>query len=71
MANYKLSHEAKADLKRIYQYGVREFGVTQTDKYFDTLFIRFSEIAENPTQYPAEVMNIIGRQDIEEYLKSH
>lgn len=98
MENYKLSQEAKADLKRIYQYGVREFGVAQADKYFDTLFNRFNEIAENPTHYSTvdhikegyrrcpcgsdniyyhikdgivEIMNIIGRQDIEEYLKNN
>jgi len=34
MGNYKLSENAKADLIRIHQYGVREFGEAQADKYF-------------------------------------
>lgn len=98
MATYQLSQDAKSDLKRIYKYGIREFGEAQADKYFKALFTRFEEIAENPLHYQlvdhiregyrrclcgsdniyyrignnnVEIMNIIGKQDIEEYLKSN
>ena len=37
MDSYKLSQEAKADLRRIYQRGVSEFGVVQADRYFDNI----------------------------------
>lgn len=98
IVTYKLSQDAKADIKRIYQYGVENFGEAQADKYFEALFNRFAEIAENPKQYQTvhhikqsyrrcpcgsdniyyriiddivEIMSIIGRQDIEEYLKNN
>ena len=98
MGSYRLSKDAKSDIKRIYRRGVFEFGEEQADKYFNTLFIRFEEIAENPFQYQlvehikegyrrspcgsdniyyridgevTEIMNIIGRQDIKEYLKNN
>ncbi len=98
MANYKLSQDAKSDLKRIYKHGVREYGEAQADKHFEALFIRFEDIAENPYHYQlvdhikegyrrspcgsdniyyrikndiAEIMNIIGRQDIEKSLKNN
>ena len=51
MGSYKLSHDAKSDLKRIYRRGVLEFGEERADKHFDAFFIRFEEIAENPFQY--------------------
>lgn len=38
MANYKLSNAAKGDLIRIHHFGVHKFGMTQTDKYFDTFY---------------------------------
>jgi putative addiction module CopG family antidote len=41
MASYKLSKEAKSDLKKIYRYGVVNFGEKQADKYFHAFFIRF------------------------------
>ncbi len=76
MATYKLSQAAKSDLKRIYKHGVREFGEAQADKYFEDFFTRFEEIAENLFHYQlvnhiVEIMNIIGKQDIEEYLKNN
>jgi len=97
MGSYRLSQDAKSDLKRIYRRGVFEFGEERADKYFDALFIRFKEIADNPCQYQlvdhikqgyrrspcgsdniyyridgntAEIMNIIGRQDVTEHLKN-
>ena len=51
MANYKLTEFAKDDLRRIYRYGVINFGEKQADLYFDALFERFAEIAENPLKY--------------------
>ena len=53
MANYRINEDAKADLQRIYRRGVLEFGKAQADRYFDALFDRFEEIAEQPLQYQA------------------
>ena len=51
MANYRLSAEAKDDLTRIYEYGAEKYGEKQADIYFDKLFERFEQIAENPLLY--------------------
>ncbi len=53
MANYKLSEVAKEDLIRIYNYGVKTFSVTQAEKYFNTFFEYFEEIAERPFSFEA------------------
>jgi hypothetical protein len=37
MVSCRISNEAKEDLIRIHHYGVEKFGVTQADKYFDSL----------------------------------
>ncbi len=50
MARYKLSKDAADDLKR---HGVLTFGLAQADRYFDALFERFDELAENPLLYCA------------------
>jgi toxin ParE1/3/4 len=95
MASYRLSEQAKEDLRRIYRRGLREYGEAQADEYYNALFDRFEEIAEQPLLYPAvddiregyrrsvcgvdsiyyriegetvEIMAIIGRQDVEEWL---
>ena len=95
MATYRLSENAKEDLRRIYRRGLREYGEAQADEYYNALFDRFEEIAEQPFLYPAvddiregyrrsvcgvdsiyyrieggtvEIMAIIGRQDVEEWL---
>lgn len=39
MGNYKLSEDAKTDLIRIHQRGVREHGQTQADKYYMAFLI--------------------------------
>ena len=44
MADYRLSNLAKEDLIRIHRYGVDKFGMTQADKYFDS-------IAKNPFSF--------------------
>ena len=53
MAHYQLSKEAKADLIRIHQYGVVNFGEAQADKYFNTFFDKFELIAAQPYQFQA------------------
>jgi len=53
MANYRLSEDAKADLNRIYQRGVREFGEALADKYYDAFFDRFEQLAKQPQLYQA------------------
>jgi toxin ParE1/3/4 len=53
MAKYRLSNEAKNDLIRSYQYGVKKFGMTQADKYFESFFKYFDIIAERPFSFEA------------------
>ena len=53
MARYKLSKDAADDLKRLFRHGVLTFGLAQADRYFDALFERFDELAENPLLYRA------------------
>ncbi|WP_394906987.1 type II toxin-antitoxin system RelE/ParE family toxin [uncultured Mesonia sp.] len=53
MAQYKLSNEAKTDLVRIHHYGIKKFGLTQADKYFETFFEYFDIIAEQPFSFEA------------------
>tara|TARA_R100000655_G_scaffold96785_1_gene139459 strand:- start:190 stop:474 length:285 start_codon:yes stop_codon:yes gene_type:complete len=48
MSNYTLSNVAKEDLIRIHQFGVKRFGETQADKYFNRFFEYFNLIAEQP-----------------------
>ena len=50
--HYKINLEAKDDLKRIYFYGVQQWGEQQADSYFNNLFEYFSEISVNPKQFP-------------------
>ena len=51
--SYKLSLEAKEDLRRIYRYGFKNWGEEQADKYYFSFFECFDLIAENPTMYQA------------------
>lgn len=48
MTEYRLSNAAKEDLIRIHHFGVKKFGITQADKYFNTFFDYFEIIAESP-----------------------
>lgn len=48
MDNYILSETAKADLIRIHQYGLKIFGESQADKYFNQFFENFERISKNP-----------------------
>jgi toxin ParE1/3/4 len=52
MVSYKLSNRATADLVRIWLRGLREYGLEQADKYYNTLFDRL-ELAENLFLYQA------------------
>ena len=51
MVKYRLTNEAKEDLIRIHHYGVRKFGMTQADKYFDTFFKYFEILSKNPFSF--------------------
>jgi len=51
MAKYKLSNEAKDDLIRIHHYGVRKFGMSQADKYYNSFFEYFDIIAQLPLSF--------------------
>ena len=55
---YRLSEEAKSDLKRLHQYGVYRFGEKQADKYFTTFFEQFEVITKRPFLYP-EVNHLV------------
>ena len=48
MSNYKLSNVAQEDLIRIHQFGIKRFGLSQADKYFERFFEYFDLIAEQP-----------------------
>ncbi|MGS0528475.1 type II toxin-antitoxin system RelE/ParE family toxin [Zobellia nedashkovskayae] len=51
MAKYRLSNTAKEDLIRIHHYGVKKFGMSQADKYFDSFFKYFDIIAQRPYSF--------------------
>lgn len=48
MSKYRLSNVAKEDLIRIHQ-----FGITQADQYFETIFEYFDLIAKQPFTFEA------------------
>ena len=51
MAEFRISNTAKDDLIRIHHYGVKKFGITQADKYFDSFFEYFDIIAQRPFSF--------------------
>jgi len=51
MRSYRLTLDAKSDLQQIYNYGFLNWGEKQADKYFNTFFDCFDEIAKNPDLY--------------------
>lgn len=59
MAKYRVSNSAKEDLVRIHHYGVKKFGMTQADKYFDSLFEYFNIITKRPFSF--ESVNFIKK----------
>ena len=48
MFEFKISLNAKEDLKRIYAYGYSEFGEAQADTYYNGFFDMFEKISTNP-----------------------
>jgi len=80
MATYKLTLEAESDLDRIWLRGLKEFGAEQAEqphKYQLVDNIR-EEYRRSPCGVDSiyyrvigddvEIMSIIGRQDVEEWL---
>ena len=53
MGRYRLTAEAKDDLRRIYRRGLQEYGEEKADKYFAAFVDRFETLAEQPRLYPA------------------
>ncbi len=53
MGSYRLTADAKADLRRIYYAGLSAWGEVQADKYFNDFFERFKLLTERPLLYPA------------------
>lgn len=53
MENYELSDPAKADLRRLYTYGILSFGEKLADEYYDGMIARFTQIGNMPKLYPA------------------
>jgi toxin ParE1/3/4 len=51
MTKYRIRNEAKGDLIRIHHYGVKKFGITQADKYFDAFFEYFDIIVQRPFSF--------------------
>lgn len=51
MANYRLSDAAKEYLIRIHHYGVKQFGMAQADRYFNTFFEYFEIISQQPYSF--------------------
>lgn len=49
MLAYSLRALARADLEAIWLYTFREWGAEQADSYLQSLFSRFSWLAENPS----------------------
>ena len=48
MAVYRLSSKAAADLDRIHDYTILNFGLKQAQEYLSGLHERFKTLAENP-----------------------
>ena len=53
MGNYELSDPAKADLRRLFTYGILSFGEKLADEYYDGMISRFEQISDMPKLYPA------------------
>ncbi|MFT4756686.1 MAG: toxin ParE1/3/4 [Vicingaceae bacterium] len=48
MAKYLINNKEESDLIRIHQFGIRQFGKSQADKYFNNFFDYFELIAQKP-----------------------
>jgi len=63
MYKYKLSLEAEEDIVRIFEYGLRRFGMLQATKYYDMMFECFNKIASNPFLFPV----VLSYKNVERY----
>ena len=52
MGNYRLAPAAKADLERIWLYGLEHWGLGAADEYYAAFFEHFEKLAEQPHLYP-------------------
>ncbi len=55
MSDFQLSKKAEQDLKEIYQYGYRQQGERQADRYIHKLEKTFYFLAENPLICPERI----------------
>ena len=60
MGSYKLSKKARADLKRIWLYGVKTHGNQRADQYHQGMLDRFALIAEQPYLYQVVDSSVLG-----------
>ena len=51
MRTFKLSNDAKEDLRRIYQYDCHAFSQQRADNYFYSFFSMFEKLAANLYSY--------------------
>lgn len=51
MANYRISPHARADLERIWLYGLEHWGEEAADEYLAAFFTHFEELAQQPLLY--------------------
>ena len=49
----RLSTVAEADLAAIYEYGFRQWGERQADRYYDALLAHFELLCDNPFLFAA------------------
>ncbi|WP_031431981.1 type II toxin-antitoxin system RelE/ParE family toxin [Methylomicrobium agile] len=53
MGSYKLTRKARADLKRIWLYGVKMHGSQRADQYHRGILERLDQIADHPYLFQA------------------
>lgn len=53
MTKYSLANTAKEDLIRIYRYGLKRFGESQAEKYYESFFKYFDIISQRPYSFEA------------------
>ena len=51
MPDYRLTAEARADLRAIARYGIDRFGALQANHYAENLEAAFARISANPLSY--------------------
>lgn len=52
MPKYRLTQQAENDLLNIALYGIEQFGVERSRRYYNKLKERFDKLAEQPELYP-------------------